>query len=207
MKELLLVRHGQSEHHINGMTGGWTDLPLTPLGREQAARAGAYLRDRFPTKAQELVASDLARAAQTAEIIGAALGLAVVSNQALREIYNGVATNLRQEDANRLSLPRSEPVLDWLPYPEAESWRVFQTRVNGFMTELDAGGAERVLIVSHGGTLVAIVNWWLRIHAEENLRDITYGFDPCSVTHLNSSDDGSRRIVRLNDTRHLEGMG
>ncbi len=29
IKELILLRHGESEHLVRGLTGGWTDTPLT----------------------------------------------------------------------------------------------------------------------------------------------------------------------------------
>ena len=32
---IIIVRHGQSEHHVRGLTGGWTDTPLTALGHGQ----------------------------------------------------------------------------------------------------------------------------------------------------------------------------
>ena len=37
------MRHGQSEHHISDLTGGWTDDCLTELGRLQAARVASRL--------------------------------------------------------------------------------------------------------------------------------------------------------------------
>ena len=33
MRKIIVIQHCQSEHHINNMTGGWTDTPLTELGR------------------------------------------------------------------------------------------------------------------------------------------------------------------------------
>ena len=36
MGKIILIQHCQSEHHINNMSGGWTDTPLTEFGRKQA---------------------------------------------------------------------------------------------------------------------------------------------------------------------------
>ena len=33
-RSLILVRHGESQHHVLGLSGGWTDTPLTDGGRE-----------------------------------------------------------------------------------------------------------------------------------------------------------------------------
>jgi broad specificity phosphatase PhoE len=84
MNELILVRHGESEYMVNGLTGGWTDTPLTELGRMQAEATGK----RLATVMKEPYAfycSDLRRAAETAHIISAQLGKAPVLTADLRE--------------------------------------------------------------------------------------------------------------------------
>lgn len=44
MDTLLLVRHGEAEHHVREITGGWTDTCLTERGREQASRLALRLK-------------------------------------------------------------------------------------------------------------------------------------------------------------------
>jgi 2,3-bisphosphoglycerate-dependent phosphoglycerate mutase len=45
---LVLVRHGQSTWNVENLFTGWTDVDLSPLGREEAARAGReLLRERL----------------------------------------------------------------------------------------------------------------------------------------------------------------
>src|SRR4051812_14906900 len=45
MKTLVLVRHGQSQWNLENRFTGWVDVPLSPLGVEEAGRAGRLLRD------------------------------------------------------------------------------------------------------------------------------------------------------------------
>ncbi len=46
--KLILVRHGQSTWNVENLFTGWTDVDLSPLGREEAARAGRELvRDKL----------------------------------------------------------------------------------------------------------------------------------------------------------------
>ena len=45
MPQLVLVRHGQSTWNLENRFTGETDIPLTPLGREEARLAGSKLRD------------------------------------------------------------------------------------------------------------------------------------------------------------------
>jgi 2,3-bisphosphoglycerate-dependent phosphoglycerate mutase len=40
---LILVRHGQSTWNVDNLFTGWTDVDLSPQGREEAARAGRDL--------------------------------------------------------------------------------------------------------------------------------------------------------------------
>jgi 2,3-bisphosphoglycerate-dependent phosphoglycerate mutase len=41
--KLILVRHGQSTWNVENLFTGWTDVDLSPLGRDEAARAGREL--------------------------------------------------------------------------------------------------------------------------------------------------------------------
>jgi 2,3-bisphosphoglycerate-dependent phosphoglycerate mutase len=45
MKTLVLLRHGQSTWNQENRFTGWTDVPLTPQGIEEARGAGRLLRD------------------------------------------------------------------------------------------------------------------------------------------------------------------
>ena len=42
--KLVLLRHGQSEWNKQNLFTGWTDVPLSPLGVEEARRAGELLK-------------------------------------------------------------------------------------------------------------------------------------------------------------------
>ena len=64
MTTVLLIRHGQSVTNVTQVFTGHYDVPLSPLGQEQARRTAAYLRGHFAIDA--IYASDLMRAMQTA---------------------------------------------------------------------------------------------------------------------------------------------
>ncbi len=70
MNTLFLIRHAQSDEHIRDITGGWSDTRLTEPGREQARRTGLRLRRMLDGRPAALASSDLARAADTAHLIG-----------------------------------------------------------------------------------------------------------------------------------------
>lgn len=44
MHKLVLIRHGESTWNLENRFTGWTDVPLTPLGIQQAKKAGELLK-------------------------------------------------------------------------------------------------------------------------------------------------------------------
>ena len=79
MIQLILIRHGQTQWNREGRWQGQADPPLNALGRRQARRAALELRG---ARLDHLYSSDLRRAMETAHIIGAELGLAVIPDAA-----------------------------------------------------------------------------------------------------------------------------
>lgn len=71
---LLVMRHGQTDHNLEGRIQGQLAVPLNARGHEQARELAAALADS-PLRPARLVASDLLRARQTAEIVRSVLDL------------------------------------------------------------------------------------------------------------------------------------
>ena len=86
MIQLILIRHGQTQWNREGRWQGQADPPLNAFGRRQARRVALDLRG---ARLDHLYSSDLRRAVETAHIIGADLGLAVIPDPRLREINLG----------------------------------------------------------------------------------------------------------------------
>src|SRR5439155_24499614 len=93
--ELLLVRHGETDWNREGRWQGQADTPLNDVGRAQARElADALAGERL----EAIYASDLRRAYETAEIVGARLGLPVTSEPALRETDVGSWSGLAHDE-------------------------------------------------------------------------------------------------------------
>jgi broad specificity phosphatase PhoE len=86
MTTLVLIRHGQTDWNLEGRWQGQADPPLNETGREQARRVAEY-QGRLGFAA--LYSSDLQRAMETAQIIGAEMRLPVILDPRLREINLG----------------------------------------------------------------------------------------------------------------------
>lgn len=87
MTTLLLVRHGQSEANLAHVFAGHYNAKLTELGHAQARLTADYLLSRYQIDA--VYSSDLLRAYHTGKPTADALGLPVIKEEGMREIFEG----------------------------------------------------------------------------------------------------------------------
>jgi broad specificity phosphatase PhoE len=206
IKNLYLIRHGEAEHLLGeGLTGGWTDSGLTEKGRMQAHMTGKRIASLLGRVDVEVYCSDLSRAKETAEIIGSFFDENPLSAKALREQNNGDAANMSAEEARKIAFPMSEPLMDWVHYPNGESWRSFNNRVFEFMNGIEQKSKETVVVVSHRRTILSIIHWWLEF-SEVYIKKVSFDIDPCSITYLRINKWGEKTISKLNDTFHVRDM-
>jgi 2,3-bisphosphoglycerate-dependent phosphoglycerate mutase len=159
---LVLVRHGESLWNLENRFTGWTDVPLTDAGRQQARRSADLLRDvRFDIA----YTSTLCRAYETLSIILAGLGQAppVIRDPALNERHYGDLQGLdKAEVAGRFG---ADQVRAWrrsyeVAPPGGESLEATARRTLPFFERAIGGDLHRgktVLVVAHGNSLRAIV--------------------------------------------------
>ncbi|QHT63131.1 histidine phosphatase family protein [Paenibacillus lycopersici] len=205
MNELLLIRHGDAEHLRSGFVGGWTDTRLTDQGRRQAHCTGERLSQLLANRTVRMYGSDLSRASETAGIIGRYLAVQPILTAELRESNNGQAANLSKEEAARIGLPVTEPIIDWVPYPEAESWRMLHRRTSAFLRRIKEEPNDATVIVSHSNAIVSLIQGWLGFPAE--LFSVSFDIEPCSITRLRTNGWHEPTLAKLNDTSHLEHAG
>jgi probable phosphoglycerate mutase len=205
MKQLILVRHGQSDQQLRDLTGGWTNSQLTEHGRRQAAATAHRLAELLQGQRTSVYSSDLAHASETAKIIAQALHAEPILRQELREMNNGKAANLTRAEAKALELPATKPIADWRPYPDAESWRMMNDRMFRAMDNIDREAEETAVVVTHGNSGIAVVAWWLGLAAAWEKR-ISFELDACSISRFGINRWGEKTILKLNDTSHLEPL-
>ncbi len=87
MTTLLLIRHGESVANADRVFVGHTDVDLSPLGELQAQKTAEFVKENY--KVDKVYASDLKRAYRTGKFVADALGLDVIPDSGLREIYAG----------------------------------------------------------------------------------------------------------------------
>ncbi len=189
---LYLIRHGQSHVNLSDLTVAHRDEPLTDLGQEQARRAGEWIKNNIVVT--DFVASTVARATQTAEIIGAQIGMTPTLTDGLREIGTCKA------DGSPVPAAEFEPFTPELwgtldPYTPVtatgESWMQFRSRVGAYVETLAptarrsrVGAIEadtrRILLVAHGGVIEAFFEYifekgpWSVVAVETHHTGITH---------------------------------
>lgn len=214
---IILVRHGEATHHTQKLTGGWTDSDLTEKGKEQLGLLAAKLVKDLQGKrlSYRILASDLKRAAESAQIIAEALGYAtekIEYCQFLREKNNGRAAGLKEEDAKRFYCrPASEQELDHRNYVGGETRNEFYLRnVEGLKAVAD-WNKEHLIIVAHKGTVQNLLFAWLGMDMKDVVaHNLSVDIAPASLTILGINKWQEHSIFRLNDISHLnqeQGFG
>jgi broad specificity phosphatase PhoE len=207
MREIIIIQHCQSEHHINNMTGGWTDTPLTDLGRLQAEQIGVRLSKELISE-YVMYSSDLLRAKQTAEIIGKYMKLDIIEDMELREINTGIAIGKTKDWARVHRNPRNSNnfEIDYREYQFGETWREFFDRVCKCMKRIYNSNEKNLIIVTHGGTLGYIVAWWLDFK-HEMLINSYFSSSVGSISVLQINTFEQHVLTKLNDTSHFLQTG
>jgi broad specificity phosphatase PhoE len=151
---VLLARHGETNDNREPIrVQGFTDTPLNDTGRRQAAE----LADKIAADpVASLWASDLSRARETAEIVGARIGLRPTLDARLREANRG-----RWEGQLFIDIEREEPDLyaawrragDQFRFPGGESLLDQQQRVTAALQDIHGAGPLPALVVCHGGSI------------------------------------------------------
>ncbi len=149
-----MARHGQTDDNLEPIrVQGFRDTPLNERGRAQAAELASRAA-ALPIAS--LWCSDLARARETADIVGACIGLRPRPDPRLREGFRG-----RWEGRLFVDVAREEPELyeAWLRggadfrFPGGESLGEHSARVRRALCEIFATGELPALIVCHRGSI------------------------------------------------------
>ena len=204
-RRILLVRHGVTDWNREGRFQGHLDPPLADDGRLEAELLGARLQRDELLRPVRIVSSTLARARQTAESIGAKVGVAVEQDARLIEIGQGewegrTHDDLAVSDADRYAAWRRDAGIR--QPPGGESIESATQRVTDLLAELEDGaGRWPVCVVSHGGTLRIMARVLM---ATSTTAPWSMDIDNASLSVCSARDD-RWRLDRWNDTLHLLG--
>jgi probable phosphoglycerate mutase len=150
MSAILFVRHGPTDWNLRGRIQGQTDVPLSEQGRAEVRRWA--LRRDFA--AFDWFASPLARARETAELLGAG-GLRTEPRlmEANWGAWEGWSLERLRQDIGEIFAAMEAQGLDLTP-PGGESPRMVRARLSAWLTEV-APAQRPIVAVCHAGVVRA----------------------------------------------------
>lgn len=158
LERVLLIRHGETDWNAQRRWQGYEPTALNETGFAQARALAKHLSAR-PIRA--LYTSDLPRALQTAEVIGAELKLTPEIDIRWREINVGIFQGHTSEEVEKLF---PEELAQWVSHnlsytvPKGESRLALQMRAyEAWQTVIKRSIGPEIAIVSHGGTIKALL--------------------------------------------------
>ena len=196
MKNIYVITHAQSVHHIEDLGGGWYDTSLTEKGIEQAEKFTKFLYKEIGKPNIPIYSSDLKRAFETAEIIARPFKSGVIQDKRLREMSFGDAEEKPREwrAENIIPRPADGDRLNHRIYPNAETRKDVGTRIHECLDEIITKNDENLIIVSHGNALTFIIMAWLKVPVEY-MDYCNFRPAPARVTYLQEDDVFQNRNV------------
>lgn len=208
--DLYLIRHGEAVANVEPIIGGMRgDAGLTDRGRRQAE----LLEERLRTegwKVDQLYASTLPRALETAEYVTRGLQQTAHRDEELQELRPGEADGLHVDEwrARYPGLESGPAVSPFQPFaPGGENWAGFLLRAGAALNRLvEAHTDQTVVAVTHGGVIEA--SFYLAFGLGATTTRISFAPANTSITHWrhrrlpNSHVEWT--LVRFNDARHLD---
>jgi len=205
---LYFIRHGRQNCRLCNV-----DVPLAEEGRIQAALAGRRLSNYA---IDQIYASDLLRAQETAQIIRnqfLSVGKEmppVLIRPGLKEIDFGDLTGHTDQDIEKYFhdfKQRRDSMIGTkdLGFPGGEDGQDVWERVRPVLQEMVLSGNQAVVAVSHGGTIRVVLAALFGQGQSDRLRFVL-NMENTSITEIYYDEEKHRfYLERVNDYAHLEG--
>lgn len=174
MSKLYFTRHGQTIWNVEGKVCGATDIELTELGHEQAKELGEHIKAEKDIKIDEIVASPLVRAKNTAEHISGITGIPMHTDMRVIEQNFG-----KYEGGGRRSEEFTAAKNHFVDnFDGGESMLKVAARVYNILDEMKKDKDKTYLIVAHNG-IARIVNSYFYDMTNEEFA--SYGIKNCEL--------------------------
>jgi broad specificity phosphatase PhoE len=204
----VLVRHGESRATVERFVGGPRSCTgLTDHGRLQAEALRNRLSAGHDVEASALFASNFPRALETANIIAPAIGsLSVSVDSGWGEHDPGPDCDgmTYDEFIERFGVPRWDGDPHDVVYPGGETISQFHDRVMEALRRTvrqHEGGT--IVVACHAGVIDAVMRNTLHMHQTGKFELHTQNTSLTELLHVQGS---KWRLVRYNDSSHLNGL-
>ena len=185
--DLYLIRHGQSVMNFEKRHSGWSMLPLTEKGFDDARRAGERLKD-IPF--DRIYSSDLTRAVQTAQT--ALPGCEPIRLELIRERSCGHVMERFFDDCAAEygdAYWQARRSCDWRPFG-GDSPNMVRDRARDFLRMLEDDPADNIAAFTHGGFIGHVIEQVLGFPLDLSRFAVANG----AVIHIRYDEDHWRLI-------------
>ncbi len=171
MKDLYLMRHGQTLFNVLKKIQGWCDSPLTEDGKKQALAAKELLKD---ISFDHYYSSTAERSCDTLELI---TDKPYTRVKGLKERYFSVF----EGESEALNPPLNQ-YDQFFPLVGGETDKDVETRMVTTLTDImNKEDHQCVLAVSHAGACISFLGAWCDANV---IMDQYGGFPNCSILHF-----------------------
>jgi phosphoserine phosphatase len=205
MKELFLIRHGETDWNRNEVFRGRIDIPLNAMGHLQAAALSRAMETRSIRK---VYSSPLGRARETAGGIARFHGLDVMLDEGFIDFNYGEWEGMSLHDVRQR---HRDLCHQWteaphtVSIPGGESLAAVRRRIRRVMAKiLEDDKEECIAIVSHRVICKVMICAVLSL---SNAHFWQFRQDTACMNHFQFSSTLEQGVVvTLNDTSHLQGI-
>lgn len=209
MKEVFLVRHGESE----GNAGTHYQNAETPLTQKGVEQAGFMAQRAMKLGLDTILASTMTRAQQTARIIAEAVGVPFASSELFVE---------RRRPAEQINQPKDDPLvmaaeeaimrsssISGMRFSDEENFDDLNVRSAQALALLESLPGQKILVVTHGvflRNIVAQVIFGQRLTGEDCGRVLeSFIASNTGITVLQFNPDRNKqwKLLTWNDHAHL----
>lgn len=199
MKNIYLIRHGETDWNKKGKIQGSLDIEMNDIGKRQIY---SLLREipKFSKKDTILLSSDMKRCKQACEIISTALNITPLFSEFLREVDFGswsgrYSSEMEDSPEDRKAWSDLNPFHKW---NGGESIYEAHTRANNYVSSyLNISHLKNILIVSHGLIIQSLINNWV----SRNLSGLSkFDVSNGSLSIIEYLGDGKSKLILLNNT-------
>ncbi len=205
MTTLILVRHGQSMANLEKIYAGHTDYDLSPTGHAQTEKTAEYILENY--KVDKIYSSDLKRAYNTAKKVADKIGMEIITDKNLREIYAG---NWEDVPFDELVQKYSDDYSVWLDdignsvCTGGESVKQLAERILKKLTEIATENDGKTVLVTFHATPIRTMQCLWSGKTLDEMKDVPW-VSNASVTVVEYKDS-SFELKLIGEDSHLSGM-
>lgn len=178
IKELYLVRHGETDFNVNRVASGQIDCCINENGIDQAIKLEQEL-NRMGISFCSVIHSGMLRAKLTARLLNKKIKKDIYTFSSLKEINYGRWENIEFSKIDTLRGGTCNP-------PEGETYDFFIQRIN-FTIDYIVSRFARPLVIAHHGTFKAIMaKYNVRTESIDNTCLYKITFKKCTQTNMNT---------------------